>query len=258
MVFTLDRYWFITAYLLLYMVSPFLNYAIRAMNQRIHFMCCSTLLFLFSLLHNIVYISDFGDVQGGYTFLWFCILYIIAAYFRKYVPTECKYQRYMIWIYLFASLCISGERFAAYYITPYIFGQVQLTSLFYSYNSIMVVAASLSLFQFFRGVKIHSAKINKCISIIAPLAMAVYLIHEQDSFRPVLWDLLHPGMYYDRPWLIFYVILCVIVIFTVCCIIEWIRQKIAKVTGISAYIASVCDRLQEKTEKLVDRVIPND
>ena len=38
-----DQYWFITAYLLMYMVSPFLNCMIRAMGKRLHFLCCCIL-----------------------------------------------------------------------------------------------------------------------------------------------------------------------------------------------------------------------
>lgn len=34
MVFTLDRYWFITAYLLMFIVFPFLNCAIRSMDKK--------------------------------------------------------------------------------------------------------------------------------------------------------------------------------------------------------------------------------
>lgn len=252
MVFTLDRYWFITAYLLLYMVSPFLNCAIRAMSRKTHLMCCCTLLLLFSVLHNIVYICDFGDVQGGYSFLWFCILYIVAAYFRSHVTTKIKHGG--ILFYILSVLCICGERFAAYYITPYIFGKVQLTSLFYSYNSIVMVIASLALFQFFRGLEIHSERLTKCITGIAPLTLTVYLIHEHDSLRMVIWDYLHPGKYYDKPWLIFYVILCVIIIFCGCCIIEWVRKKVTIVTGIAGKIAKLCDMIQWKCETFFDHV----
>ena len=254
MVLTLDQYWFITAYLFLYMVSPFLNCAIRAMNRKLHLMCCCTLLFLFSFLHNLIYISDFGDVAGGYSFLWFCILYMTAAYFRLYVPDTVKIQKFMLPLYFLFSMCICGERFVAYYITPYLFGGVRLTSLFYSYNSVMCVAATLCLFQFFRGLSLSSPAVHKTVSLFAPLTVAVYLIHDNNGIRMILWELLKPSAYFDRPWLVLYLLLCIVSIFILCCLIEWIRQKITKFTGISARIASVCDRIQMQCSQFFDRI----
>lgn len=227
------------------------------MNRKMHFVCCCTLLFIFSVLHNIAYISDFGNIRGGYSFLWFSILYIVAAYFRKYVPEKVKKQNSMFFIYIIASLSICGERFVAYYVTPYIFGQVQLTSLFYSYNSIMMVIASLALFQFFRGIEIHQEKLNELIEYITPLTFAVYLIHEQDDLRMLIWNALHPCDHYDKPWLIIYVVLCVIIVFFLSCFIEWIRMKISRLTGISHLMSSICRDLQCKLESLFENIDHN-
>lgn len=157
LVISLKRYWFVTAYVLMYAVSPFLNCAIRAMDRKTHLLCCCTLLGIFSVLHNMMYISDFGGINGGYSFLWFCILYIVAAYFRLYIPRRIKHQKWMLPGYFCSALLICGERFLAYWITPHIFGAVKLTSLFYSYNSIMNVLAALCLFQFFRGVTVEKS-----------------------------------------------------------------------------------------------------
>lgn len=47
MVLTRKQYWFITAYLLLLAISPFLNMAMDAMSQKIHLLCCSVLVGIF-------------------------------------------------------------------------------------------------------------------------------------------------------------------------------------------------------------------
>lgn len=254
MVLTLNRYWFITAYLLMFMVFPFLNCAIKAMNKKTHLMCCCALLFIFSFLHNLVYISDFGGIEGGYSFLWFCILYIVAAYFRLYVPERIKRQRAMLPGYILASLAICGERFVAYYVTPYIFGSVKLTSLFYSYNSICVVAATLCLFQFFRGLSVEGKVTNRLIPSVAPLVFAVYLIHEQPALRPHLWEWLNPGQFAESPLAIPYVIACAITIFSVCCVIEWIRKTASTKFGVESCIVNICDRVQARIEEIFAKV----
>lgn len=247
--FTMDRYWFVTDYLLLYMTFPILNCAIRAMNQKTHLFFCAVLFVIFSLLPNIVYIVDFSAVNGGYSYTWFCILYLFASYLRLYVPERIKHQKWMFPCYIVSALIICSERFLAYYITPYIFGGVRLTSLFYSYNSIISVFCALALFQAFRGLSVRGQVLNKAIGFIAPLTFAVYLIHEQDLFRPILWELLNPAKTAEKPYMVIYVMVCVILIFSSCCLIEWIRQTIFRVTRIDKTVKDMCNRLQDRVSK---------
>jgi surface polysaccharide O-acyltransferase-like enzyme len=244
--FTMDRYWFVTDYLLLYMTFPILNCAVHAMNRKMHFFFCAVLFVIFSLIPNIVYISDFSGINGGYSYTWFCILYLFASYIRLYVPERVKHQKWMFPCYAILAFVICGERFLAYYITPYIFGGVRLTSLFYSYNSIVSVLCALALFQAFRGINIKSKVVNKAIGFIAPLTFAVYLIHEQDLLRPIIWEILDPGKTAEKPYMILYVIACVFVVFTACCLIEWLRQMLFKITKINKLVKHICDRVQGK------------
>ena len=244
LVVTMDRYWFVTDYILLYCLFPVLNHATRSMNQKQHLLCCCALLLLFSVLPNIVYVVDFSGINGGYSLTWFCVLYLIAAYFRLYVPKRIKHQKWMFPVYVVLALTICAERFVAYYVTPFIFGKVALTSLFYSYNSIVAVPCALALFQAFRGLDIKSEKTSACIRFFAPLTFAVYLIHEQGNFRPILWQWLNPGAFAQSPWMIPYCLLCVVGIFTVCCLIEWIRQTLFRVCRIDHLIARSCDKIQ--------------
>ena len=247
-VVTMDRYWFVTDYILLYCLFPVLNFAIRSMNRKQHVLTCGALLLVFSVVPNIVYVVDYSGINGGYSLTWFCILYLIAAYFRLYVPKRIKHQKWMFPAYVVLALTICAERFVAHYVTPFIFGRVTLTSLFYSYNSIVSVPCALALFQAFRGLEMKSEKSAACIYLIAPLTFSVYLIHEQDNFRPLLWQWLNPAAFAESPWMIPYCLLCVVGIFTVCCLIEWVRQKLFRVCGINKMVERVCDRVQNRVQ----------
>lgn len=240
-----DQYWFVTAYLLMYIVSPFLNCMIAAMSKRLHFLCCCVLLGIFCVAHNLAYIYDFGDVDGGYTFLWFCILYIVAAYLRLDVPVEGKHRSRGLLIYGCCALGIGLSRFAAHYVTTWLLGTPMLTSFFYSYNSILVVPASIGLFMAMRTVKVEG-KAAKVIGFFAPLAFGVYLIHDHPSIRPMLWSILKPYRFADPIRLIPYGAACVAGIFLVCCMAEWLRQKIFHLLKIDTAIDRLCDKLQTK------------
>lgn len=246
LVVTMKQYWFVTAYLLLYCVFPFLNCAIRVMSQKMHLLCCIILLSLFSVAHNIIYISDFGGVANGYSFLWFCVLYVVTAYVRLYIPKDRFGWKKPLLCYLACVLVTAGERFAAYYITPYIFGRIVLPNLFYSYISTPLVLASFSLFLFFRAVNVRNNVVSKIIRVVSPLAFGVYLIHENRFVRPLLWNYLNPARFAELPMAIPIVIICTIAIFFICCIIEWLRRQLFRKCGISRAIDRLCDGLQAK------------
>lgn len=219
------------------------------MNKRQHLLCCCVLLGLFSILSNVVYVSDFGGISGGYSFLWFCILYMIAAYFRLYVPERIVRQKWMLPGYILCCLAICGERFVAYAVTPYIFGSVKLSSLFYSYNSIMMVPASLFLLQFFRGLHIHGKITSKIIGFFAPLTFAVYLIHDNPTMRPVLWNWIDLPSRAESPLLIVWVLVTAVCIFAACCLIEYLRKKLFKWLHITGTVNRFCDSVQDRITK---------
>ena len=254
--FTTDRYWFVSDYLLLYITFPFLNCALRAMDRKMHLICCAVLLMVFSVLPNLIYVYDFTGVNGGYSYTWFCVLYLLAAYIRLYVPRRIRHQKWMLPAYVLLSLAICAERFLATYVTPPFFGRVVLSSLFYSYNSIVSVPCALALFQCFRGLDLSSKKLCRLISTIAPLTFAVYLIHEQDILRPILWAWLDPSAWYSSSWMILYVLGCSAYIFGVCCAVEKARKKLFVMTGITSAVQTVCDAVQSgflmKTDRLME------
>lgn len=248
-----DQYWFVTAYLLMYIVSPFLNSMIAAMGKRLHFLCCCVLLGIFSVAHNLAYVYDFGDVDGGYAFLWFCILYIVAAYIRLHVPVEAKHRSRGLLVYGCCALGVGVARFVAHYVTTALFGTPMLTSFFYSYNSILVVPASVGLFMAMRTVKVEGVG-AKLVGFFAPLAFGVYLIHDHPAVRPALWSILKPYAFAQSPWMVPYALVCVVGIFLVCCLVEWVRRWAFRVFGVSAALDKISDRIQAWASKKLDRV----
>ena len=253
LVMTTQRYWFVTAYLLMYLVSPFLNCAIRAMDRRKHLACCGVLLLVFSVLSNLVYVSDFAYIRGGNGVLWFCILYMVAAYIRLYVPERPKHRK-AIWVYVACVAVIVGERFAAYHVTTRLLGYCVGDSLFYAYNSVPVTVAAIALFLAVRAANIKG-KGSKIVGFLAPLAFGVYLIHDHPIIRPLLWRWLQPTAYVQSVWLVPYWIAYTVGIFVACCAIEWVRQRLFALCGIDAAIGRVSDWIQKKiVQKLNSRV----
>ena len=89
-----------------------------------------------------------------------------------------------------------------------------------------------------------SGVLSRVVAVIAPLTFAVYLIHEQDVLRPILWNWLTPDAYAQSPWMALYVLSCMVGIFAACCVIEFLRQKLFRLCRVDKAIVRVCDPLQ--------------
>ena len=85
---TSNGYWFASAYFLMYLSVPVLNAVVQSLDRRQY----KTLLLVALLLQSVwgtlfYWATDATFVNNGYSFIWFYILYFMAAYFRKYRVT---------------------------------------------------------------------------------------------------------------------------------------------------------------------------
>ena len=81
--FTSGTYWFVSAYVILIALVPFLNKFIKSINRQQHFMAIVLLTVLFCIIPTFMFWSR--DILGnGYNFIWFIVIYITAAYIRIY------------------------------------------------------------------------------------------------------------------------------------------------------------------------------
>ena len=81
--FTSGFYWFVSSYAILIALVPLLNIFIKSLNQKQHLMTVVLLMALFCVIPTFMFWSR--DILGnGYSFVWFIVLYITAAYIRIY------------------------------------------------------------------------------------------------------------------------------------------------------------------------------
>ena len=140
-----SRYWFATAYLIFYALTPLINFALERADRRQHLTACAVLWGLFIVGRNFFYWVDFANLHGGYTYTFFIVLYVTAAYLRKYPP---KKRRWLAWYFFFSAITAASR--IGMTILYYRFGFSSVyVKMFTQYNSFPVAAASVCLFLFF-------------------------------------------------------------------------------------------------------------
>jgi len=176
------HYWFITAYLLLYLISPFLNAAFEKIEkiklQKIIFI----LLIIFCGIKSFIPVMLNLD-SFGYDFGWFICLYLVGAYIRIYgLPfMDRKYIGLMIYL-----ICASLIFFLKI-LSHYLYAKTGYFKYFYDipfhYNFILVFLAAIGLFYSFINIKIEDGIIADLIRKMAPLCLGIYLLHMNIDIR---------------------------------------------------------------------------
>ncbi|MGN1346873.1 MAG: acyltransferase [Eubacteriales bacterium] len=251
---TMQRYWFVTAYMILYALSPLLNFTIQRMNRRQHALCLAVLCGIFVVFRNFFYWSDFANLHGGYSWASLAVLYMIGAYLRLYPP---KLRHPLLW-YGILSLITGGSRIlltTLYY--RYGFDSVYLKALM-QYNSVTVVAASVCLFLFFVRLDIQNRVLLWFIRFFAPAVFGVYLIHEQVELKEILWDAIAPAQYLHSPRLLPYLLLVVVVLFVTCALLDKLRHLLSVVLHLPQLVEAASDKISAGCRKLFNRLVPEE
>lgn len=110
------RYWFLTIYTGLYLVSPFINILIQGMDKKQHGFLNLVLFAIMSIWISIHPSIAGMNSGGGWGLAWFVVLYLAAAWLRLYYKPSYKAYRYFIifvalpCIIAFACIVFEGGR----------------------------------------------------------------------------------------------------------------------------------------------------
>ena len=219
------QYWLFSGVIIVYLLSPILNFLINKLSQKGLLSICISFFLLFSCWVDIYPDLDNNifNFSNGYSFHWYLVLFFFAAYIKLYVdPTKFRHPFLK---YLILSLVVSAIAIVMPVLTQNVSLLTPWAEHFTRYNSILTTIASFSLFIAFLKIRINNRFIQKLITITAPLTLGVYFIHENNYGRPVIWhDILHTERVPGTIMVIPQSIVIVIILFFGCMIVDFLRQ----------------------------------
>lgn len=236
--------------------SPIINIFLSNINRIQHIGTIVILVAVFSVWPDIMlYSNPMGVGSRGYTVVWFVILYIVAAYLRKYPVIISKRKAFVFYfasalvlllIWLIIALVVSADNFEdEVHNMP--------TFYYYRYNSFIVLAMSVFLWLLFSNMNIVNNKIQKIIAFAAPLTMGIYLIHDNERARAFVWQGLQ-GL--EPSWSAPLIVLgYVVMIFLTCLIIEWVRVLMFSVINKRSWYKKImekCDMIPVKSKIYIE------
>lgn len=227
-----EHYWFVTAYILLYILLPFFNPVLQRMERKQMRNSLLLLLGILSLSKSVLPLSLAVD-RKGYDVLWFLCLYITGAYCRRFAVLKRLEKGRGLLLYvlscggMFFSACIIKEIFVRT-------GHLEdIITYAYSYNHILCYLAAVGLFGCFSSLRIASEKAGNRIGILGGATFGVYLVHEHMDFRYRWCEWLQVGKQAASPWFVLLMFGSIVLVFAVCGAIELIRQKLFTQAGLA-------------------------
>ena len=212
-------YWFINDYIILMLLTPFLNRFINQLPRDIFIKLLLLLLLIWS-----VYPTLTGDNVAISEMAFFVILYFIGSFIRLHVDIDKINMKKVIFLFLI-SLITTTILFGLFDSISFL-NQLSLfnrnTSIIKRTNSIFIVFSAITMFLIFLKKEEYS---NKYINYIAGSVLGVYLIHSNLFVYPYLFNsYLHIQTYYYSPNLFIICMSIIILIYVLSTIIDIIRR----------------------------------
>jgi surface polysaccharide O-acyltransferase-like enzyme len=178
-----NQYWYFTAYVGMFFLTPFLNYGVESMDRHELRKLLIALFVVFSLIPTIRQHDIFGT-DNGYSVIWLALLYCAGAYIRKYTIEDHINCGVCIAVYAGCSafVWLSKRQLDLYPLILY--GTKIRPNVFVSYTSPFIILESAALFLAFARFTCRNRVCTGIISFFSPLAFSVYLIHT----NPLVWD----------------------------------------------------------------------
>lgn len=211
---------FAAAYLLLYLLIPFLSKVKDNLNKT------QTQILLLLLIYAQIGSQLIGNISGYFQMfsseiLLFVLCYFIAFYIKNW-PFKLQNNKpflilgvVLFWIMLFAI-----RYGASLYPDSSLFGY--LMAITADESSIFNLIGGYLLFLFFYSLPVKNSKI---INQIAKPTFGILLIHDHNFFRPVVWyNIIHADTWYDSDVFLIRIILATLFIYIVGSLIDYARM----------------------------------
>lgn len=234
---SLNNYWFVVCYLILYLLSDFLNIFIKNASKKT---LNSFLIIGFILFSVVPFLSGNNLISNtGYTFYHFIYMYIVGAYLAKYPLKNNKQlkklslKQYRIALVVLFILTVGINYLLVDNFNASVnYDNVLLDTLAYRLNATIytyarpfVIIQSVLFFEFFNTLNVKSRVIN----FLAGSALGIYLITDNYLIKNKIFEALNltDSLIFEYGFILKFIV-CSLIIFIAALLIDIIRRETGK------------------------------
>lgn len=243
--FSFNRYWYFSAYLVIYMLHPFLNKLIHSLNRKQLLALCVVCLAIFSGIRTLTAVEW---LQGTNRLFIFMTLYFVGASIRI---AEIKVKKKVSGL---ISLALLATEFVSLLVMKYVAHILQKDDLIvyfvWGVEKILPVALSITLFLFFMELNIKRKFVKRFCAFASPALFGVYLIHIGDLHTWLFKQVFDNSALYTDGFILPQMLLAMVCIFCGGILIDHIRILLLE-KPLLRLTAGKIRKLDEKTNALL-------
>lgn len=236
--------WFVSCYIIFSLFIPFENLFLSHLTKGQY----QAFLALFFLCYSVLPAFKIVTFFSNAPILFFVFVYAIGGYLRLHgasLRTAGQHKRYlrcflvMVLLVLASILALDAVGLLLHK-DGFLTESARLTM-------ILTIPLAVSLFLYFlTRPYFFSAAINR----IAGTVLGIYLIHDNQLMRTLIWDHIFPNLdYFHSSWYVLFYIGKVLAVFAVCSAIELLRKRY-----VERPMAAVLDRRWPSLQRMAGAV----
>lgn len=221
-----NRYWFVTVYVLIYILTPYINRFLSVMNDSDLRRFLKITLFLWCVIPTIVgAFYNSTEVLLYYNrFIWYIEMYCLGAYYKKYGSlvlkrrSECGVGIIISIILLVSSIIIISKNID-------FFGRIGVTepAYFWPPNSILLLLISACTFLWFEKTEMKNSGF---INLMASGTLGVYMLHDGALSGWLWWYVFKNATHQESIYLVGHILVATLFIFIIGTVLDLLRQQI--------------------------------
>lgn len=248
----LTEYWYAKIFLIVYIISPYLNKLIKGFRKKEY---KRFIIILFVLLSVMPFITNgLFYKNDGFGIVNFIFLYFVGGYLRKYPfkTKKSKSKERLTYILIFATCVLLNKVLTDLSLKYYDINSLtqSIGDIFinnkYNYSNPIIIIQTISYFCLFGTLDLKSKLINK----ISETSFAVYLIHDNQLLKPYLYNFFKLGEKVTQFSYLFYLLGIVLLVFILGCIIEKVRIIIFK----KIYDLKISGKIRTKYYECIEKI----
>ena len=169
-IFTLNQYWFVRAYIILFILSPALNlFAEHTSKNDFR----NVLIAFFTMQTVFAYMTNSGWFDDGFSPIPFVGLYLLSRYIRIHKPVFSSFKKEAdLGIYLGISLLLTA-------LSIVLFRWFGSGGRMFNYTNPLVIASSVFFVLFFSKIRMKN---SRTLNWVAVSSVGAYLLHMNPLF----------------------------------------------------------------------------
>ncbi len=218
------KYWYITCYVLLFVLIPFINKLIDSLTTY-QFKLLLIILLIFTSVLPTFLLTDFFKLNDGYSTAWLIVCYLIGAYIKR---SKSKFSTTTILLlYLLCVIVTISISIVSWFILK----SFSIYNILVAYTSPVIVLISILSILLFSNINFKNTILIKIIDSLSNCAFDTYIIHSHLlMFAWFINDNFAFIKNLDFFMVVPAILISIIAIYMICWIISYLKLFIFKVT----------------------------